>query len=50
MKDNKDAMPRSKEEAPDRSKWSDQKSRELNGAAPGDRGMCEKESTTEGSE
>jgi hypothetical protein len=35
---------------PDHSKCSDQKSRELNGSIPADRGMCEKQSTTEGSE
>ena len=35
---------------PDQSKCSDQRSRELGGQAPGDRGMCEKQSATQGSE
>jgi hypothetical protein len=35
---------------PDRTKCEDQRSRELRGKSPGDRGMCEKESVTQGSE
>jgi len=35
---------------PDRTKCREQKSKELNGHAPGDRGMCQKESQIEGSE
>jgi hypothetical protein len=46
----KDTMPRKKDRMPDGTKCSDQKSRELEGKAPGDRGMCEKLSTTQGSE
>ena len=50
MEKKNESMPRAKPKAPDRSKCSDQKSRELDGAATGDRGMCEKQSTTQGSE
>jgi hypothetical protein len=50
MENQNESMPRVKPEVPDRSKCSDQKSRELDGSAPGDRGMCEKQSTTQGSE
>ena len=50
MDEQEKSMPAVKPELPDRSKCSDQKSRELEGKAPGDRGMCEKESTTQGSE
>ena len=35
---------------PDKGKCEPQKSRELEGHTPGDRGMCEKRSTTQGSE
>jgi hypothetical protein len=50
MEREKESMPRLKERQPNRRKCSDQKSRELEGGAPGDRGMCEKQSTTQGSE
>ena len=53
MEDKSKSMPRAKERQqrqPDRSKCRDQKSRELDGRLPGDRGMCQKQSTTQGSE
>jgi len=50
MEEKNKSMPRAKERQPDRKKCSDQKSRKLEGGAPGDRGMCEKQSTTQGSE
>jgi len=35
---------------PDRTKCADQKSKKLDGNAPGDRGMCEKQSDVQGGE
>lgn len=47
-----DANPqiRAEDRMPDASKCGDQRTRELNGRAPGDRGMCEQQSSTQGSE
>jgi hypothetical protein len=42
--------PRPEDRMPDKTKCNDQRSRDLRGQAPGDRGMCEKQSTTQGSE
>jgi hypothetical protein len=42
--------PRPEDLRPDKTKCNDQRSRDLRGQAPGDRGMCEKQSTTQGSE
>ena len=47
---NANPKPRLEDQLPDKSKCDEQRSRELNGQAPGDRGMCEKQSTTQGSE
>jgi hypothetical protein len=44
------SKPRPEDLRPDKTKCSDQRSRDLRGAKPGDRGMCEKQSTTQGSE
>lgn len=41
---------RVEDQFPDKNKCDDARSRDLNGQAPGDRGMCEKQSTTQGSE
>jgi hypothetical protein len=41
---------RPEDRSPDRSKCDDQRSRDLRGRAPGNRGMCEKQSTSQGSE
>ncbi|MGZ8940329.1 MAG: hypothetical protein ACXW32_14075 [Limisphaerales bacterium] len=47
---NSNPKPRAEDRMPDGSKCEDQRSRDLNGQAPGDRGMCEKHTTTQGSE
>ena len=47
---NANNFPRREHATPDRGKCAEQKSRDLHGKAPGDRGMCEKQSTTQGSE
>jgi hypothetical protein len=41
---------RNREKNPDRGKCEDQRSRDLRGKLPADRGMCEKQSITQGSE
>jgi hypothetical protein len=46
----KTAQVRPEDKNPDRSKCEDNLSRELRGQKPGDRGMCEKQSTSQGSE
>ena len=43
-------LPPKEHRLPDQGKCGEQKSRDLAGKTPGDRGMCEKQSTTQGSE
>jgi hypothetical protein len=41
---------RPQDKDPDRTRCMDQRSRDLRGKPPGDRGMCEKQSSSQGSE
>lgn len=43
-------LPRKEDRLPDQGKCQEQKSRELNGKTAGDRGVCEKQSSSQGSE
>ena len=47
---NPNSNPRPEDYTPDNSKGANQKVRDLRGGTAGDRGMCEKQSTTQGSE